>query len=210
MNGNSRRIGLFAILAAGTLFSAELTGPALLQSDSGSIAFEVETNMPGVEVRGKSSSLSARVEVVRESGRLSLHKIDASVAVNTLATGMKTRDEHMRKYIFRTGDGQEPDLRFTGEDGACEKTGSARDYVCRIPGELSIRGVSKPLALTLHAREQGSSSDAFRAVGEALVKLSTYGIPTPSQFGVKPADDVKIHLDFTARIRPAVSAGVVQ
>jgi len=40
---------------------------------------------------------------------------------------------------------------------------------------------------------------AFRAAGDGVVKLSTYGIDQPSQFGVRTRDDVKLHLDFTAR-----------
>jgi hypothetical protein len=39
----------------------------------------------------------------------------------------------------------------------------------------------------------------FRAAGDGIVKLSAYGIEQPAQFGVRTRDEVKLHLDFTAR-----------
>ena len=203
-------VNVAGLLAAGTMFAAEPTTPTLLQSDSGRVTFESVTNMPGIEVKGRSAALTAHVEIVRDSSKLVLHHMDASVAVKTLATGMKVRDEHMRKYIFTTADGQEPDLRFAGDEGTCEKGSAGREFVCRISGALSVRGVAKPLTLTLHAKEEGTSSEMFRASGDMVVKLSTYGIPAPSQFGVKPADEVKIHVDFTAKAKPVNTAGVVR
>ena len=47
----------------------------------------------------------------------------------------------------------------------------------------------------------------FRAAGDGIVKLSTYGIEPPAQFGVRTRDDVKLHLDFTARPVNTTTAG---
>lgn len=204
------RFQAIGMLAAAAAFAGEPASTVQLQSESGTVTFESPTNMPGIEVKGKSGALSAKVEVSRESNKLTLRQLDASVAVTTLATGMKVRDEHMRKYIFRTNDGQEPDLRFTAADSVCEKQGSAHEFLCPINGELSIRGIAKPFTLTLHAKEEGASAESFRATGDALVRLSTYGIPAPSQFGVKPSDEVKVHIEFTAKAKHVTTAGVVR
>ena len=40
---------------------------------------------------------------------------------------------------------------------------------------------------------------AFRATGESAVKLSDYGIEQPSQFGVKTADEIQLHIEFSAK-----------
>ncbi|MDQ6700264.1 MAG: hypothetical protein M3Z36_08765 [Acidobacteriota bacterium] len=87
--------------------------------ESGTAAFEVATNMPGIEVKGKSGALSARVEISKDRNGLRLEQIDALVPVKSLATGMKVRDEHMRIYIFKTTDGQEPDLHFSAQNASC-------------------------------------------------------------------------------------------
>ena len=40
------------------------------------------------------------------------------------------------------------------------------------------------------------------------MKLSTYGIPPPSQLGVGTDDDIKLRLEFTARPAPVATTGV--
>ena len=42
-------------------------------------------------------------------------------------------------------------------------------------------------------------SGVYRAEGDGTVKLTDYGITAPSQFGVKPLNDVKFHIDFMAK-----------
>src|SRR5258708_15350 len=55
-------------------------------------------------------------------------------------------------------------------------------------------------------KELSGSTPSYRVEGDGIVKLSEYGIAAPSQFGVKPADEVKLHLDFSAKAKPSVSA----
>ena len=52
----------------------------------------------------------------------------------------------------------------------------------------------------LKIRAEGT---AFRATGESAVKLSDYGIEQPSQFGVKTADEIQLHIEFSAKEGPA-------
>ena len=119
---------------------------------------------------------------------------------------MKVRDEHMRKYIFTTSDGREPDLEFAAEMVTCPTSSTAHEFTCPVAGSLSIRGVAKPFTMQLHVKEQGGSMTAYRASGDAIVKLSDYGIDAPSQFGVKPSHDVKFHLDFSGKQTVAMSS----
>jgi len=72
---------------------------------------------------------------------LVLQEIEASLRAKSLSTGMKARDEHMRKYIFTTPDGQEPDLRFAAGTAACRAGGSSHEFACQVTGNLTIRGV---------------------------------------------------------------------
>jgi polyisoprenoid-binding protein YceI len=184
----------------GSLLSFAEKGPqSQVGVESGTATFEAVTNMPGIEVKGKSNSLSAHVEVVQDGGRLALQRIEASLPVKSLVTGMKVRDEHMRKYIFTAADGQEPDLRFEADQAACSAHGAARDYTCQVSGAFSMRGESRPFSINLRVKEQTGSALAFRVEGDGIVKLSDYGIAPPSQFGVKPANEVKIHLDFAGK-----------
>jgi polyisoprenoid-binding protein YceI len=176
--------------------------------ESGTAVFEASTNVPGVEVKGKSASLRGRVAIARAEGRLVLEEIEATVPVKSLSTGMGVRDEHMRKYIFTTADGQLPDLRFAAGNSVCE-AGGAQQFTCRIAGSLTIRGSSQPFTISLNVKEQNGS---FRASGDTVVKLSSFGIAPPTQFGVKTADDVKLRLEFTGKQKQTLTseAGAVR
>jgi polyisoprenoid-binding protein YceI len=171
------------------------------QCNTGSLTFAAPTNMLGIEVAGKSTLLTAAADISANGDQLSLRNLQAAVPVTTLTTGMKLRDEHMRKYIFRTTDGKEPDLRFSSEGAACAST-SAHDYQCPLKGLLMVRGIEKQFEAGLKVKEEGG---AFHASLDAIIKLSTYGIERPTQFGVKPDDVVKVHVDFTARAKTAVA-----
>jgi polyisoprenoid-binding protein YceI len=103
----------------------------------------------------------------------------------------------MRRYIFRTPDGQEPDIHFVSASATCEASGSAHDYTCPIQGTMTLQGVPQPIDLHLRVKEE--SRGVYHASGDAMLKLSAYGIAQPTQFGVKPLDEVKIHLEFTGR-----------
>ena len=196
-----------SIALGGVIPSLAQTASNLVEIESGTAAFEASTNMPGIEVKGKSSALTAHVELTRDAEKLVLQRIEASVPVNSLATGMKVRDEHMRRYIFTTPDGKVPDLRFVADSGHCGASTSGREFTCQLAGNLTIRGVARPLNISLHVKEQGSAG-SLRAAGDGLVKLSDYGIEPPSQFGVKPSNDVKFHLEFTGKPKPAQAANV--
>ena len=165
--------------------------------EGGTASFVVNTTVPGISVKGKSTALEARAVVQRVPDGLHLEKVEASIAVTSLRTGMAIRDEHMRRYIFTTADGKTPDLRFETDQVPCTvQAGRSNEFSCRVSGTLTIRGVARPFSVPLKIRADGA---AFRAAGESAVKLSDYGIEQPSQFGVKTADEIQLHIEFSAR-----------
>jgi polyisoprenoid-binding protein YceI len=202
-------------IAFAMFLSPIVAGPAAAQDASavtpievrgGTASFDVGTNVPALSVHGKSTALEARGRVRAGAAGPQLEQIQATMPVNTLLTGMNLRDEHMRKYIFTTDAGQTPDVTFVAKNSACSKTGGNQS-TCQVTGDLSIRGTSRPFAIALKVTSDGES---YHASGDGIVKLSTYGIPQPSQLGVRTADDVKLRLDFTARPAPVATAGVTR
>jgi polyisoprenoid-binding protein YceI len=172
----------------------------------GAASFIANTNMPAVSIKGKSTALKAKVTAHRGASGLQIDSIEAILPVKTLQTGMGVRDEHMRKYIFTTKDGQVPDVLFRGENVTCPTGGQT---ACTVAGNLTIRGVSHPFSLPLKVKEDNGG---FKASGESIVKLSDFGIEQPSQFGVKTDNDVQVKLEFVAKPGPAhvASAGGVR
>jgi polyisoprenoid-binding protein YceI len=197
---------LVSMSAAGTAAAQSPAGsaPTPVEVRGGTASFDVGTNVPALSVHGKSNALEARGQIRPGANGPRLEQIEATVPVKSVGTGMGLRDEHMRKYVFTTADGQTPDVKFTATQAACSKTGSNQS-TCDVTGALSIRGIARPFTIALKVNENG---DSYRAQGEALVKLSAYGIPQPSQLGVHTDDEIKLKLDFTARPAPVATTGV--
>src|SRR5437016_5334914 len=106
------------VLIGETAFADHTTNR--LEVSSGTVSFEVATNVPGIRVKGTAKTLTADVKVESGAEGLMLQQIEARVPVRSLLTGMKVRDEHMQKYIFTTPDGQMPDIAFSSDEGLCK------------------------------------------------------------------------------------------
>src|SRR5450631_1108739 len=67
-------------------------GSQTVAVDSGIASFHVTTNIPALEVSGKSNALQARVQMHHDTSGITLERIDAWMPVKTLLTGMALRD----------------------------------------------------------------------------------------------------------------------
>jgi polyisoprenoid-binding protein YceI len=199
------------ILALGVFVAASMpataNGPGesvVVEIDRGTVSFDVGTNIPAIRVHGKSNAVTARAQVVSGPDGMVLGQITASVPPQSFKTGLALRDEHMRKSIFTTADGETPDVRFVGERGECVRTGSRHEASCTVNGTLVIRDTPSPFTIVLAVSDE---KGGLRASGEAIVKLSAHGIDQPSQLGVRTADEVKLKLELSARRPDADAAG---
>jgi polyisoprenoid-binding protein YceI len=179
--------------AAGAARANDNDGP-VVEIRGGTATFEVSTNVPALNVHGKSTALAGRARIQQTADGLVIEQLNAAIPVRTLNTGMSLRDDHMRKRVFETAGGELPDLRFSAERVVCSGSGDLK--TCQLSGTLMIRDTSRPFTMKLKVDDQGGS---FKAAGDGIVKLSAYGIPAPSQLGVTTADDVKLHVDFVVK-----------
>jgi polyisoprenoid-binding protein YceI len=195
-------VALAGSAPAATRPSAQTLHSTPVKVGEGSVSFEVATNVFSTTVAGKSTALAGSTTVRETGAELQLEQVEATVPVTSLRTGIRLRDEHMRKYIFETGDGQLPDVTFSARNIRCSQA-SPNGYTCPTSGTLSIRGTSRPIDVELKVERNG---DGFHVSGDTLVTLSSYGIERPSQFGVRTDDKVKIHVEFKASSAAATSA----
>lgn len=198
---------LAAVVAAAALNGATAAAqsdpsPTTVAVLKGTASFDSATNVPAVSVHGKSADLQGHAQIHLTGDGLKLERVEARLPVKTITTGLGMRDAHMRQYIFTTPDGQIPDVTFFANQAACAAAGREAS-TCSLAGQLTIRDTARPFNIVLKVTKNGTE---YKAVGDGAVTLSTYGIERPSQLGVMSTDDVKVHLEFTARAVPAQGA----
>ena len=194
--------GAFAAVATGVRADGASDAVAM-DINQASVSFDVATNVPALRVHGKSSAVTAHAHLKAEPEGFVIERIEARVPVSSLQTGLELRDQHMRKYIFTTAEGQVPDVEFSSDRAACPNDGRSQRATCVVSGVLTLRGTARPFAVTLVVSEERS---VIRVSGHGIVKLSAYGIDQPSQLGVRTTDDVKLKVELTARRATAQAA----
>jgi polyisoprenoid-binding protein YceI len=146
-------------------------------------------------VRGYFTGLEGTVHLDEEE--LSRSSVDVTIDASTIDTRNADRDEHLRSADFFSVE-EHPTIRFASS--GVEKDGEG----FRVPGELTIKGVTRPVVL--HAERLGGGTDpwgqervAFRA--ETKIDRKDFGLTWNQALeagGVLVGDEVRITLEVQA------------
>lgn len=200
--------GLFAVAlmfgyqqATATAPSDTPEGPAIeagtykLDPVHSSIGFEV-AHMGISTVEGKFKKVSATIQL--PEGNLSSLKAETSIKTKSVNTGDTDRDDHLRSKDFFAAK-KHPEITFTST--GVNVTGD-NEFVLK--GDLTIRGVTKPVAL--EAEYLGSAVDPWgnHKIGlkaEGQINRKDFGLTwnkTLEAGGLLVGDEVTLVLDVQA------------
>lgn len=119
---------------------------------------------------------------------------EATVKTESVNTGNKKRDDHLRNEDFFDAVGH-PEIRF--ESTGVEKNGEG--FVLK--GHLTMRGVSKPVSLTMNVAGPIEDPWGNQRIGLELsttVKRHDWGIGTDGPSDLAIGKDVKIEINLEA------------
>jgi polyisoprenoid-binding protein YceI len=147
------------------------------------------------KVRGRFTSFSGTVHV---ADPFEGSRVEVSIDASTIHTGQPQRDEHMRSADFLDVENH-PTIEFRSTK--LEPTG---DSTFRLDGDLTIRGITKPVQLEaeylgLATDPYGNSRIAFSATGE--IDREDFGITWNQALeagGVLVSKRLQIELDVQA------------
>jgi polyisoprenoid-binding protein YceI len=180
---------------------AELTGDYEIDPAHTQLGFVARHAMV-TKVRGHFAGVSGRLHLDGAQPSRSTAEVDVDVA--SLTTGQDQRDGHLRGPDFFDVD-QHPRLTFRST--AAEPLGDDR---YRVTGDLTIRGVTRPIAFDLEYT--GSATDPFGNhrvgfEGHAEVNRKDWGLSWNAALetgGFLVSDKVRLELDVSAiRLDPA-------
>jgi polyisoprenoid-binding protein YceI len=119
--------------------------------------------------------------------------IKGSVTVNpaSLKTGIHGRDRDLKKTLEVE---KHPEIRFTVREvrASFPSLAERADTRLTIGGELSIRGVERPITLT--GRAQIRDGQVW-VRGEGNLKMTDYGIRLPKKFFLSVGDQTRVSFD---------------
>ncbi len=194
------RITLFlaALLLAGNLAATSF----VLDPAHSSVGFKVKHMMIST-VPGKFSKFSGGFSF--DTAKAQLKAVSVTIDTASVDTGVEMRDKHLRSKDFFAAD-QFPVATFVAAGPVKVKV----EQAVKVPGTLTLRGVSKPVVLDV--TYGGSAVDptgkprvAFEAT--ATINRMDYGVSfnkTLDQGGVMVSEEVK--LDITSEASPVEDA----
>ena len=165
------------------------------------------SDAPLERIVGNTSVTSGSLTV--DLGDITHSQGNISVDISSLKTGIDKRDEHLQaeKWLHTSA---YPNATFTlnkvHSDGQPMRAGKPKTVT--LEGTMEIKGTTKPATVEVSVsyypwsqelEDVGVSGDVLRIDGSFLVKLSDYGVDTPSGVtGKKIAEDVRIDISLAA------------
>jgi polyisoprenoid-binding protein YceI len=152
-------------------------------------------------VVGRSHNVSGRVVIA--GGALTAAQV--TVDMTALRTDMEPRDGRMRDDGLET-------LRFPTATFTLTRpiplgdVAGGRVVSLELPGELTLHGVTRPVAFPLQARWDGA---AIQVAGAMPVKRADFGLQVPSLVGFRIQDQGLVELELTLVRKGAALAGPV-
>ena len=147
-------------------------------------------------VRGRFTDVAAEVHIDEQHPEQS--HVSATIQAASLDTGDAQRDAHLKSPDFFDVE-QYPTITFTSTEVAREDEGT-----CQITGDLTIKGVTKPV--TIEFESTGSARDPFGNLrvgfeGATSINRKDWGLSWNAALetgGVLVSEKIKLEFDVSA------------
>lgn len=175
-----------------------------LDTDHSSIDFAVR-HMAIATVRGRLRSFEGAVET-REDG--TIESVHVTIDAASIDTGVQQRDDHLRSPDFLDA-ANHPKLTYDAT--RVQPLGGGRH---RVDGELTIRGVAKPVSLEIEVTptvKDPWGNTRAAATGSGSLDRTQFGLVWNQALelgGVLVANEVKLTVEVEAVAEAAAEAGV--
>jgi polyisoprenoid-binding protein YceI len=172
------------------------------------------TGFVGYRIRERLGSISAPNDVVGRSRAVDGTLVIAGGAVTAgqvtvdmtqLRTDVESRDERMREDGLQTQAYPTATFRLTRPVPLGDVTGG-RVVDLRLPGDLTLHGVTRPVAFPLQARWDGA---AIQVAGSMELRRPDFGLEVPSLVGFRIEEQGVVELELTLTRKGAALAAPV-
>ena len=159
------------------------------------VEFSVK-HMMFATVKGSFTEFNGQISV--PDGDFTKASVTATIETKSVSTRDEKRDEHLRSNDF-FGSGDNPTITFKSTGGSADGAGKFK-----LNGDLTIKGVTKPVTLDVTFNGQGVNPWGMTVAGfsaETKINRKEFGIEWNAPLeagGVMVSDEVKISLEIEA------------
>jgi polyisoprenoid-binding protein YceI len=160
-----------------------------LNKSSGSVEFIAIGRPSALKIKGKGEKAKGMLEI--EGSNLTG---TASFPLDSLDTGIKLRNEHMKKKYLETE--KYPEVKFTfTKANFSENFTTEKKAIEKFPfeGKLLLHGVERPVTGTAIIEKKGKEMEV---AAEFELKISDFGITSPEYVGITMAKEVQVQVQF--------------
>lgn len=177
---------LFIILAA--LIPLSASGVPL-DSNSGKLEFLAIGKPSAIKIKGEGPGPTGEFTLKKNGSTLQL-SADLQIDLSSVQTGISLRDRHMKEKYLETDKFKTAHLLIKSADlGESALNGSGAH---KVPGTLKIKGVEKPVDITVTLLPAGENT---KSVSTFKINLTEYPIGVPSYAGITVASDVEVKVE---------------
>ena len=165
----------------------------IMNVDSGAVEFNAIGRPSALKIHGKGTAPKGAltVEGGTASGQLTFD-------LESLDTGIKMRNEHMKQKYLEVGKYSEATLTLTKmaiSSAVLIEAGKSESVPFQ--GILHLHGIEKPVTGTAKLDRNGNNLSVDAQFG---IKISDYGITIPSFSGITMAEDVNVSVQLTTPV----------
>ncbi|MFE0102443.1 YceI family protein [Streptomyces sp. NPDC059009] len=160
-----------------------------IDAAASTVRFRMSSFLGLVPVRGDFAVAGGRITV---SDSLPASTVDVSLRADTFASGMARRDAHVKSADYLDA-ATYPDITFAGGGPTVPPAGLAT-----LPGELTVRGVTRPVTVTVDAVDVTDGRLTARA--SATVDRYAFGVTAGKGMTGRR---LKMLIEVRADLRPA-------
>jgi polyisoprenoid-binding protein YceI len=199
-----KKLALLALAFAATLSAA----PRTYNVTSDGKNYAMFTSEATLEtIHGRTSGVSGTIDA--DPANASDAKVNVSIDLTTLDTGISMRNDHMRNKFLQVEQFPKAEFKSVSVTGA-KSVAANKPADLTVTGDLTIHGVTKrvtaPVRVVLIPESELTKAsrgpgDWIHATAEFAIKLSDFGIEVPQTLGMKLSNDIALKLDLFANAK---------
>jgi polyisoprenoid-binding protein YceI len=181
----------------------------LLDGGGGKDLVSFISDAPVEQFVGRTSAVTGAIDI--DLADVTTGSVDFTVDLSTLSTGIDGRDKHMKSAEYLSTD-KFPKATFKSKSVKLVEGGKTlapnQVIAVEIAGDLTIRGITKPLttkALVRYIKGDGWSAkmlgpgDILSVSAQFPIKMTDFGMKVPQYIVLKVANEVQINVKVNAR-----------